>query len=277
MRITIFDVEHGACALIESPDRERIALIDCGTNTTTGWNPSDYVRYVLKRELIDYLIITNADQDHYTNLATLKTNVRIRTFFKNPHFKSDAFKKVKLQSGSLSKDAIAYLELLESHTHPVTTPFNEGMGGIRLRTFYNRYPSFTDTNNLSLVAFVKYGPFSILFPGDLERSGWLALLSDSEFKMEIAATDILVASHHGRENGYCPELFEDWGPEAVIVSDKPIVHETQKVPQYQNCLRGDGIFVVGEDRKRHVLTTRKDGAITFDVSPDGSYHVYKSK
>lgn len=276
MRITIFDVEHGACALIQSPQSGRIALIDCGTNTTTGWNPSDHIRRSLGRDLIDYLLITNADQDHYANLAALKENVRIRTFIKNSSFSASAFEKVKRESGPLSRDALAYKALLDSHTHPATTPFNDGMGGITLKTFYNKYPNFTDTNNLSLVAFVKYGSFQILFPGDLERDGWLALLKNESFRSYVDDTTILVASHHGRQNGYCEELFEGWGPHAVVVSDKPIVHQTQNVPQYQNCLCGDGINVIGEDRKRHVLTTRNDGAITFEVMGDGSYNVYTS-
>lgn len=278
MRLTIFDVEHGACALIQSPNNGRIALIDCGSNSSTNWNPADYVKNKLGRQLVDYLLITNADQDHYANLATLKEKVRIQTFTKNPSLTAEAFEKVKLETGSpLSKDAIAYKELLESHTGTVTTPFETGMGGITWTTFWNKYPTFTDTNNLSMVAFVRFGGFQILFPGDLERPGWLELLKSPNFREQLQATTILVASHHGRESGYCNEIFEDWGPQAVVVSDKPIVHKTQNVPQYQNCLVGDGIIVSGQQRKRHVLTTRKDGAITFQVSERGGYDVYTSK
>ena len=277
MNVTIFDVEHGACALIQSPNNGPIALVDCGHNTTTSWNPAHCIVNVLKRQTLDHLFITNADQDHYSNLAVLKDLVSIQTFIKNPTFGAAEFEKVKLKTGPLSKDALAYKGLLNSHTGKVTTTFDEGMGGATRKTFYNRYPDFTDTNNLSLVTFIKFGTFSILFPGDLEKAGWLELLKNPDFRAELERTTILVASHHGRENGYCSEIFANWGPRAVVVSDKPVIHDTQRVPQYQNCVSGGGVNVVGQDRKRHVLTTRKDGSIRFEVSVDGSFSIYTEK
>jgi len=48
--------------------------------------------------------------------------------------------------------------------------------GVELLTFYNNYPKFTDTNNLSVVSFLKYAGMSIVIPGDLETSGWMQLL-----------------------------------------------------------------------------------------------------
>jgi beta-lactamase superfamily II metal-dependent hydrolase len=275
MDLRIFDVAHGACALIESPNKGRIALIDCGHNATTGWTPADDIESRLGRNWVDYLLITNADQDHYSNLATVQQRIGVGTFIKNPSVPEDVFELIKRKSGPLSRDAEAYKSFLKSHTLPVSVPFNDGMGGIELRNFWNSYPTFGDLNNLSLVSFVSYGLFRILFPGDLERPGWLELLKNPAFREYVRDTTILVASHHGRQSGYCPELFEEWGPRAVVISDKGIVHATQEtVPQYQNCLLGDGVNVVGQDRKRHVLTTRKDGCIHFRVAENGGYTIY---
>jgi hypothetical protein len=36
--LDVFDVEHGACALITTGGGNHI-LVDCGDNTTTGWEP----------------------------------------------------------------------------------------------------------------------------------------------------------------------------------------------------------------------------------------------
>ncbi len=38
--------------------------------------------------------------------------------------------------------------------------------GLRVQTFYNSYPTFTDTNNLSLLTFLNVGPVSFVLPGD---------------------------------------------------------------------------------------------------------------
>jgi hypothetical protein len=151
------------------------------------------------------------------------------------------------------------------------------MGGVTVRTFCNSWPAFTDTNDLSLATFVSYGTFKILFPGDLEVASWQELLKNPAFRAELAATNILVASHHGRWNGYCEDVFKICTPQAIVVSDKAIVHDTQGFPHYQYCVAPDGIIVIGHDRRRHVLTTRRDGDIIFRVAADGTYWVETTK
>src|SRR3990172_8012895 len=71
--LRVFDVEHGACAMMSSPTGERIAMIDCGHNATTEWRPSTYIRHNLQRSRLDYLFVTNADQDHLSDLEGLWT------------------------------------------------------------------------------------------------------------------------------------------------------------------------------------------------------------
>lgn len=273
MRITIFDVEHGACALVESPNNGPIALIDCGHNSSTGWNPADYIRRRLGREYLDYLVITNADQDHYSALHELTSTLRIGVVYKNPTLTAPVFEILKSETGPLSRDAEAYLGLLNSHHSTHFVQIDEAMGGITIKNFWNSYPKFDDFNNLSLVSFITFGSFCILFPGDLERLGWLNLLANPIFRSHVDFSTILVASHHGRFSGFCSEAFQQWGPRAVVVSDKGKMYKSQEVPQYQNVIRGEGVRVIGESRLRHVLTTRNDGAIAFQVAPDGSFSI----
>ena len=42
MKVEIFDVEHGGCAFITANSGARM-LIDCGSNSSTGWRPSLYL------------------------------------------------------------------------------------------------------------------------------------------------------------------------------------------------------------------------------------------
>lgn len=149
------------------------------------------------------------------------------------------------------------------------------MGGITVTTFYNPYPMFTDTNNLSMVVFIRFAGFGMLFPGDLEKKGWAALLQRQDFREQLARIDILVASHHGRENGFCPEVFDIVKPQAVVISDKPIAHDTQMgmTPDYRAVTTDRGVLVSTTNKMRHVLTTRRDGWIQFDVNPDSSFAV----
>jgi hypothetical protein len=202
--LRIWDVEHGACAMfhhIYNGVAGRLAMIDSGD--TADWRPSSFIRYGLNRTTLDYLFITNADQDHMSDLQGLwDLSINVPVWHRNPTLHPGAFQSIKEQGGPLTADAKRYLQNLTDMSLPVSEPFNQHMGGIASSLFWNSYPEFMSTNDLSLVVFVKYASFKILFPGDLEEPGWLALLKNPAFRTELANTDILVASHHGRKNGY---------------------------------------------------------------------------
>ena len=76
MEINIFDVEHGFCSLVTS-DNKNLILIDCGYNSSTGFRPSNY----LQRHGctgIEYLIISNFDEDHLGDIENVKKMVTIQ-------------------------------------------------------------------------------------------------------------------------------------------------------------------------------------------------------
>lgn len=272
MRLRIWDVEHGACAMIQhvTPTLQgelfgRLAMIDSG-NTPT-WSPSTFIRYGLNRDRLDYLFITNADQDHMSDLKGLEdTGIHVNVLFRNPSYSGDQLRAIKLVGGPLTGDATWYAAACGKFNQPVQEPFDQYMGGITATVFWNPYPTFTDTNNLSLVVFIKFEGFSVLFPGDLEKAGWRALLQRHDFLTELRAMNVLVASHHGRDSGFCPEVFDVVMPQAVVISDKPIQHETQRiVPDYRAMTLDSGVQVRTTGKTRHVLTTRRDGWIQFEV------------
>ena len=281
MRLRIWDVEHGACAMFQhvmptiggSEVVGKLAMIDSGDTGT--WSPSTYIRHTLGRTVLDYLFITNADQDHMSDLQGLQdAGIFIPVLLRNRSYTGAQIREIKLAGGALTSDATWYANACDSYNQPVNEPFNEFMGGITTTTFWNPYPAFTDTNNLSLVILIQYRGFGILFPGDLEKDGWRALLNRADFRQALGAVDVLVASHHGRENGFCPEVFDFCTPQAIVISDKPIQHDTQlTVPDYRAVVRDNGVMVRTSGKRRHVLTTRRDGWIQFEVNDNGSFVV----
>ncbi len=277
MILRIWDVQHGACAMLihESDNgvQGQLTMIDSGDNGLTGWKPSTYIRNYLQRSVLDYLFITNADMDHMSDLDNLWTEgITVPTFYRNRSVSPGVLRIIKEAGGELTDDIERYLTLHTDYVHPVSAPFDQHMGGITATTFCNAYPRFHDTNNLSLVVFFKFGPFKILFPGDLEEDGWLALLEQPAFRQELADTTVLVAAHHGRTSGYCARIFDHFTPQVVVVSDKSIVHSTQK-PHYQYAASNLGVLVSNTNRRRRCLTTRKDGSIVFKVHDDGRYTI----
>lgn len=278
MVLRVWDVEHGACAMLHhtlNGKAGRLAMIDSGD--TSDWNPSTFIKDYMRRDQLDYLFITNADQDHMSDLQGLwDKGIKVKTLTRNPHPPADELRKIKA-AGGLSKDIERFLNIHATYNSPVTEPFNEYMGGIKKKTFFNKFPEFTDTNNLSCVVFIEFAGFKILFPGDLEEAGWQALLKRDDFKNELMGVTVLVASHHGRENGYCEDVFDYCQPRVVVMSDKSIVHSTQGMTQTyrQRVIDNwpDGVLVATTNKRRHVLTTRNDGWIQFVVDGEGNFTI----
>ena len=267
MKIEIFDVELGQCAIIHCPNGQKV-LIDAGHNTTRRWHPSTHF-YGLN---IERLIISNYDEDHVSDIVNLQKNCSIRTIYRNTSISSDNLLAMKtmLGMGNGIRHVYNWLKLLESPNggillHPAD------MAGVNISHYQNTYGTFRDTNNLSLVTFVKYKNFTILFPSDLEVAGWKELLKLQTFRNELATVNVFVASHHGRENGCCEEIFNFCSPQAVIISDGGKQYATQETCNwYAN--RVSGCKTIGR-AERKVLTTRNDGHITLEVTANGDWFI----
>jgi beta-lactamase superfamily II metal-dependent hydrolase len=278
MILRVFDVEHGACAMLTGPNNA-LAVIDCGTNSSTGWRPNTYIRQTLQRTQVEYLLITNVDQDHISDLANLLGGgINVQHILTNMLVSPEVLQILKQASGPLTADAQAYLRMRSGTTGHVGIPFNQGMGGVTVTSYCNSFPTCTNTNDLSAVYFISYGPFTAMFPGDIERAGWNALMRMPGFVTSLTNTTIYVASHHGRTSGFSDDAFQYLKPQAVVISDKSIIHDTQDV-DYRSVVRNEGVQVKkpsGEIERRHVLTTRRDGDIIFSVQSDGQYTISKT-
>ena len=265
VKIKIFDVEHGQCALVEA-DSEHM-LIDCGHNSSTDWRPSKMLRY-RGIDHLDALVITNADEDHASDLENVLDVASVCLVFSNPTLGVTDILRLKGQS-RCGRGIRRLTTLLDSLQRPAANRLAPSLGGVQMSFFWNDYPRhFVDENNLSLVAVLAWPGLTICFPGDMEKAGWLRLLQDPQFRTAMANVDILVASHHGRANGFSESLFARTGlaPQLVIISDSGIEHATQEtVASYGQRTRG----IWFGDKLRKVLTTRSDGRIEICSTSNG--------
>ncbi len=237
-------------------------LIDAGHNSSTGWRPSDELDARGIRTL-DTLVITNCDEDHASDLRNVLEEVAVRILYHNRSVTRANLMHLKGQDHA-GAGIQALAGIVDVYVHPIL--IEPDFGGLSIKTFCNRYPTdFEDENNLSLLTILEWPTFKIVFPGDLEVAGWRRLLQRSEVRAALQDTTVLVASHHGRMNGYTEEIFSRTGmqPAAIVVSDSGIDYETQKTgPLYRRHARG---FDLNGERRR-VLTTRRDGRITFEIT-----------
>lgn len=277
MRIQIHDVDHGGCAVVTGPAGHRL-MLDCGLSLDRSWFPS--IAYHSER--IDTLMLLNLDEDHCEDLSWLWSNCPLGAIVSNPTVDAQALRTMKA-FGGMRGGVTKATDIFQQLGAGFLGDWSNDLGGVGWQAYWNRYGAdFRDTNNLSLAVFVSFGGFTILFGGDLERPGWRKLLRIPGFAAKLATTQVYVASHHGRENGCCEEVFNFCKPELVIFSDGPKKHGTQETRDwYANRTIGipdlskpAGLF--GQPRRK-VMTTRCDGTITIDVAADSSYLVTTSR
>jgi beta-lactamase superfamily II metal-dependent hydrolase len=273
MILEIFDVEHGACALITTSNGRRI-MVDAGHNASNGWKPGTFLARAGIRYL-DRLFISNYDEDHVSGYRDLIQHVNIAVLARNTSVSPGTIRYLKTEDG-MGDGIETLINSIEGTFTGGPPPAIDDFGDTTFSFYYNRYGAlpgfFDDENNLSMVTFITCGHHKIVFPGDMEKAGWLQLLRDPSFVRELDGVNLFVASHHGRENGYCEEVL-NLCPQirAVVISDKKKGHQTQEtVDRYRSYASG---FQYGTGTRR-VLTTRRDSSMQFLLPPFGTGMVY---
>jgi beta-lactamase superfamily II metal-dependent hydrolase len=258
MRFQILDVEHGFCAYVEA-DNNNLMVFDCGHHGVNKFRPSSYFLNRGHRS-IESLFVTNYDEDHISDLPNVYANLNIRTLHRNNSISAEGLRRLKLQSGYLSDAMKVLLKMIESYTAAVSTP--PEFPNMYWEIFHNNYPDFEDTNNISLVVFLQCRDTTFLIPGDIEKPGWERLLQQERFRQALQRVNYFIASHHGRENGYCRQVFDYCQPSAIIISDGPKIYATQEmVNTYARHARGTQF----QGERRYVLTTRTDGTLLWEL------------
>jgi beta-lactamase superfamily II metal-dependent hydrolase len=258
MIVQIFDVEHGACALITTPQGCRV-MIDCGHNATTGWYPGTALS-ASGITALDMLVITNYDEDHVSGLNDLREHVEIRSLLRNKAVSSGQIRALKAETG-IGPGIETLCDMIDEYTGPGS---GSGSMGFQWEVFGNTPADFDDENNLSLIFSATLAGATFTFCGDMETAGWKTLDAGADgarLRAALNRTNVLVAPHHGRESGWWDGFRENSkNLNVTVISDDYIQYKTQETNAKYAALATGISF---HDSKRKVLTTRNDGAIRF--------------
>lgn len=257
MKFEILNVQHGFTAYAIAQDG-RVILFDCG-RSPTFW-PSYYL-WAKGIRAIHWFFVTNYDEDHIADLPMLRQWFPIAAVTRNLSVNSNDLFNMK--APEISPAMYKLLVMMNYYTRLVASD-QIAPPGIRIQAFCNSYPLFTDTNNLSLLIFMDIGGVCFALTGDLERKGWLQLLQNPYVCESLKRVNIFVASHHGRESGYCHEVFSYCSPSLIVISDGAIKYDTQKMANvYGRHATGGWVNRHGNYEWRKVLTTRNHGNISW--------------
>ena len=258
MRLTVHNVGHGSCiSLIH--EYGNVMLWDCGH--IDGNRSSDFLPD-LGIHTINRFFVTNFDEDHISDLPALRQKLKIELLHRNKSISKEQLRALKLQSGPISPAMNSMLDMLDTYTGGAAE-IPPSFPGVSFNTYCNKYlTDFDDTNNISLVTFVDCNGTSFVIPGDVEQPGWEKLLEKKSFCDSLKTVNVFVASHHGRRNGYCREVFDYCSPGVIVFSDSSIKYTTQEMASTY-ASHATGINFNGETR--YVLSTRNDGEFFWDL------------
>ena len=273
MEILFFNVGLGQCVFFYPRKNPEYGLmIDAGH--TSEVNPVDFLinkNFFPKKQdtrELGNLTLTNYDHDHYSNLAYLRSKVKIKTikFPKNlePH-----------EIDNLKPDKTVALGALLEIRREYTASADDYNPPFKKNCYYLEKSDFDgdkiSTNDLSQIVFVTFNGTTVCIPGDLEEKSWKLILRRAIVQELLKITDVFVASHHGRISGFHEDVFSFCKPECIIMSDKEIIHGTQENTSslYGRYVKGNGISFPGNQNPRKVLTTRSDGNIWIRIEENG--------
>lgn len=256
MDLKVHDVGHGQCISLRH-ENDNTMVWDCGQRD--GHRPSEFLPQ-LGLQRIDRFFVTNYDEDHISDLPALRQRVRVPTLHRNPSISAEQLRALKRQSGPISQAMDSMLNMIETYTYGPPNPPPE-FPGVTFTQYWNRFGAeFADTNNISLVTFLTCRGIKFLIPGDVQKEGWNGLLKQEGFAAELPGVNVMIASHHGREDGYSEDVMKAARPNVVVFSDSEIEYATQEMAGIygQYC---SGVAFNGAQRK--VLSTRSDGTISW--------------
>ena len=268
LRIVVHNVGHGQSIHAFTPSGH-VIVVDLGASNT--FSPLAWLRE--QTSVIDSLVITHPHGDHIDEILGLgSTKFKVRQLWRPRWLTS---KEVR-QANQVAYEAkvTRYLEMSEKYSVPI--PPNERVGnpavtgGVTISKYASKACSRSNINNHSGVVVFDYLGIKILIPGDNEAASWRELLNKQAFVSAAKTPDVLLASHHGRDSGYCAELFDDnegiGKPRLCMISDGR-VQDTDATGRYHYHARGWTVDSRSGSAsvQRSCVTTRTDGDIDIEI------------
>lgn len=209
LKITMLDVGQGECIFIKMPTGESM-LIDGGS--TSKKNIAEYTLVPALKyygtDHLDYVIITHTDEEHISGIREL--------FEQNYPIKHIVLPDTKAMNSSNTirkagkKKGYSFLKISRAD--------QLNFGAIHLRCLHPQKGwEAEDTNSGSLVLYLTYDKFTMLFTGDLNGEQE-SLLEPDRGEESMPSVNILKVAHHGSKNSTTKSFLEEFQPQKAIIS-----------------------------------------------------------
>jgi len=280
-RKTMIDINNGGElrsyeyeALAEGSSRD-VALREAAALKQALVNPIDwYIKTFGTRELWRF-ILSHPDADHMAGIRCLFDGHLVPFNFWDTNHTKPIKGPADYTNENAYKDALAYYGWRQtpsdgrSPRRIETQAFDQSdfwpQDGIEILSpsdaLVQDRSDVGDWNNLSYALRITHAGSSVLVPGDVEQVGWNWMADACQRRGVDLTSDVLVASHHGRESGYPDEGVLDLiDPSAVIVSAGAIPEKDSALRRYK-------------DNVEHVFSTRRLGSLLVRIYDHGEIDI----
>lgn len=254
LEVVFLDVGEGDAAVIHTP-QGRTWLMDAGGTAFSDYPVGlqvvlPYLKYKGVNRL-EGILLSHYHLDHYEGIQDLLNYLPIDRLWLPEPDRGDPGTGLFLEALAASKQKLYWwnqakgsLELEPGLTLEVVWPW-----------YLAGCPDWSE-NDRSLFARLvpETGP-RILFTGDAEKRSLAALRGHSAF----LEAEILKMPHHGSASSYVPAFYEAVSPLVAVVCGG------------RQGPAGDGVRPWFDQRQLPFLTTRRDGAVTVQIDPQGWY------
>lgn len=212
----------GDCIFIQYGNAE--VLIDGGSRESSADTIEKYVDTYCTDGVLEYVIVTHADQDHIAAFAGNGSNKSLferyecKTIidFPRTNKNTQTYKRYVAARDAEVEAGAKHYTALQCWNNAEGAQRSYSLGdGVTMNFLYNYYyenPS-SDENNYSVCMYIRQGDFNYLFTGDLEEKGEEYLVQMNK----LPHCKLFKAGHHGSKTSSTEALLSVIRPEYVCV------------------------------------------------------------
>jgi len=245
LEITAFDVGNADCFLIKTPENE-YAMIDTGKFGYKGGKSQAEVivlKYLKDRGIKDLkiLIVTHFDNDHCGGAVDILNELNVENLYVNDISHSSNAADMIMKAAK-NNDTKIHLASNKQIVYDKNNFKISNLLGI----------SSDNDNEKSIITFLEYNKFSILFTGDASASAISEILKDLPKNITV-----LKVPHHGALDGLNKEILAYLNPKVSLISVG------------ENKFGHPSIYTLALLQKTNILRTDIDNSILIRVNKKG--------
>jgi len=270
--VTVWDVKRGSAVSVKTPDG---SYIWCDAGSGSFSREEHFSPYCsVGNPYLDLFIISHPHPEHISDLGNIPMNSIGKVVF-NPYtemFFRDLITEKKVYPDAIADPYFKFIVMQDEMKCGLIKTYRSLRGEIlNVHAFCATEHMGEDRrrmDNYSVVTFLEQGNNVICIPGHIEELGWSHLKAKHQsFAELLKRTNILVASQHGRMEGWYSEFSEMCRPDLVVIQANDGL-EKSFIREYESLVKRDARFQADQDARMRIMDTLSSGSIKIRLEDD---------